>query len=821
MTLSARYIAGPYQGVSQAPPEVRIEGACEVMEDCLAVIPNGIQKRPPLTLIAANLLTGVSPTCLFMEIPRGDPTLDVFLILNNNGGVVTPYLFKSLDGSSVPLTVTPAAQTYLNKNNPSPNTQIRAVSVEDVTFITNRTVQVANQAGTAATRPHEAVIWVKDAGYNRTTVVTVSWNGGANSLQQFFKSGSGANSNDPLTVGTDLTAKALYDGTDPHAGNDTVGTTPLNGLTSSGFTVQLIGAVIYISHPTLDFSLTVTDGAGGTSVVGIKGYVQTFSDLPKLAVNGFTVRVAQQLAGGNSDYYVQFNAQDTVLTGIWKEVIAPGAPLGLDPTTMPVVLTATTSGGVTTWKLDTGAWLGRNVGDATLSPDPAFVGDYITDIKWWKGRPMIVYNGGAQLNASDNPYKSYTTTLATALDSDPIAYLTPVERKSFFKQAVTFDQRNAVFGDKAQGIVSTNGPVSASRTQLDTLATHDFIDVPVQAANHRIYFASSISTGAQIHELGIDRLSGLALIEEMSTAVPKYIATTIDKAATFESAYLSLYGTSGQPRIFCHCYRYSEQQRVQNAFYAWNLPSGYVLGGMFFKTGVLYILIVDGSGHAHYCQADLAPTVTDPTGTVLQYLDLRLTDAQLAAPTYANGQTTFTLPITVAAGLRVTRRGAASGSGNAALAEASICSIASQTASTVTLNGDWRGVPLWFGYPYASYFTPTEWYFLDQNSKPVRTGRLSMRRLMVDVSYLGYLRCEVTTQPGQAARLYEFDGNFLDSPFASLDTLNEPETVVLKVPLGGSSKNTRVKFISDSHLGFKILGYEWHGDFNPLARRVN
>jgi hypothetical protein len=820
VTLSARYIAGPYEGVSQAPPQVRLEGACEVMEDCLAVIPMGIQKRPPLTWFSKLLSSGVNSDCLFMEIPRGSPSTDTILLINNDGGNVTPYLFLTETGESVALTVTSAAQTYLNENSPTPNVDLKAVSVEDVTFITNRTVTVADSGSTNATRPYEAMVWVQEGGYARQTTVSITSTAitiDSGTYEASYTSGPGTSSNDPTTVSTDVIAAALYSGADPPGGAYVHNPNPLTDLTTYGFTVTCTGSLIYLTHPTDDFTITVTDDAGGTAVTAIKESVQNFSDLPMVAVNGFVVEIAQSAAGGYSDYY-------TTTGGVWNECLAPGVPLGLDPTTMPLALTATVSGGTTSWVLDTGAWLGRQVGDATLSPDPAFVGDQITDIKWWKGRPLLIFNGGAQLNASDNPYKCYATTLAAQLDSDPIAYLTPVERKSFFKQAITFDQRNAVFADKAQGIISTAGAVTPENTRMDTLATLDFLDaVPVQDSNHRVYFAATTSAAATIHELAIDRLSGLALIEEMTTAVPTYLPTTLDRATTHQTYYITVYGTSGASRLFIHCYRYQEQQRVQNAFYAWNLPSGYTLGGIFFKMSILYVILVDASGAAHYVQADVAPDMTDSGGTLQTYLDLRLTDGQVTSTTYINGQTTFTLPIPVTTGLMVTRRTppASGATGNAAYPEAYVCQIASQTSTTVTLNGDWRSVPLWFGYPFASYFIPTQWYFLDQNGKPVHTGRLSMRRLDVDVSYAGYLRTEVRIK-GRGRRKYVFEGVYLDDPETPMDSSPDgPETTTLKVPLGGSSQDTRVKFISDTHLGFKMVGYEWHGDFNPKARRVN
>jgi hypothetical protein len=620
------YVDGPYEGVSQAPPQVRLPGACEAMEDCYPALPNGVQRRPPWELQKQlkrfdTTAIPMDAFAVFHDVPRGSLATDMTLLLNREAGSIKAYLFLTSTWAPIAVSIDGAAQTYLDLNTPVPHRDLRLCTVEDTTFITNRTVATANASGHAASRPFEALLWCKLHGYARKTTVTVLSSAiGGGSYTASFTSGSGSNSNDPFTVGTDKLAKALYDGTDPRPGNDTPNPNPLANLAGSGFAVSLSGSLIYLSHATVDFSLVVTDDIGGSGVIPVKGTVQRFSDLPAVASDQFTVRIAQEAAGGNSDYYVKFVAASSNIAGTWQEVLAPGADVGLDVTTMPVGLVFDGAN----WKISALGWKQRLVGNRTLSPDPEFIGSAINDIGWWNGRLGLLSNGQVNLSASDDPFKFYSTTLITTTDADPIGLLTPVDIKTFFKELVIFDQRLLALGDRGQGIVSSSqGKTSPTSTKIEPLSKGEFSDqVATQGANHKIYFGALRGSFMSIFEVSIDRLSGLALPEDMTPAVPRYLASTIDRAATFESDFVTVYGSSGSTRLYLHIFRHAEQQRVQNSWSGWNLPTGYLLAGLYCKKSILYAALKDANGNGHAVQLDLAQLHVDPSaGTLLTYAD--------------------------------------------------------------------------------------------------------------------------------------------------------------------------------------------------------
>lgn len=818
MPIEALYVAGPYEGVSQAPPQVRLPGACQDMQDVIATIPNGIQKRPPFEYVGKITTNGRGGgDAFYAEIPRGSPSTDLTLVLNMESLSVVPYLWRTADTAlaQIPVTVTVAAQAYLNFNTPSPNLNLRAVSVEDVTFITNRTVPVADSGATSPSRPFEALLWIKTGQYGRNYDVFITPAGGS-LVSASYRPGTGATSTDALGVGTDIIAFSLYGGTAGTGGTYSGVSGGLSSLTSMGFTVIITGSTIYISHPTNNFAILSQDDQGGSAMEAIYESVQNFSDLPAVAQDGMIVRVLQsEGGGGNSDFYVQFVASAPP-NGAWKECVAPLAPLGVNPQTMPYTLSPV---GGTTWTIDVAPWKGRQTGDATLSPDPGFVGDFIEDVKWFRGRLELVYNDGTAFSDSADPYNFYTTTLAVAKDSDPLGFLTPVERKTFFKQGLTFDNRCVVYADKVQAIISSNGPFTADNARSDTLGTYDFNDaVPLQPSNHRVYFSATTSVASLIYELAIDRLSGLALTEELTTAVPFFLPTTLDRAATLQVNYFTVYGSSGASKLYIHVPRYSEQQRVQNAFYEWNLPTGYTLAGMFFKGSILRLALLGPDGNLHQFTAECAPEAIDPGGTVRTYVDLKFPEATCTV-SYSGltGLTKVVTPMAPQAGAFASVRGAGGSNG---YPETYLITVDHIDATAVYLKGNWVGATFYIGYLYASYFIPTEWFITGQDGKPQHVARLSLRKLNADVADFGYLRFEINIV-GRTVRTVEFQGLYLEDPSrAGSNTPPNSQTRKLPVPINGPSTDTFVKIINDQHVGFKFLGYEWQGDWNPRARRV-
>jgi hypothetical protein len=426
------YVEAPYQGVSQAAPQVRLKTQASVLDNCLVPIPEGCIKRPPFTWLGK--LAGHPGAFLgsFSLVTRSSGGADAILTMTREGSVTVPRVYDLATVVLQAVTVSAHAQTYLNTGI-IPIDHLRAVSIVDDTFVSSNRQNVGNVVTRNAARNPEGMLWVRASAYSRKYTITVTKSGGS-PVTVTLTTPNGAAATDAPWVDTDTIAASLLSGSYTAVDGATISGN-LNALTGSGFTVSRIGAVIYLACAT-DFTMDVEDGQGGTAFLAIKDRVQRFSDLPqKVPVDGFTVRIVQQSGDDTrDDFFVRFRNTAGKGTGTWEECLAPNALLGLDTATMPMLLFNDGA-----WKLQEANWLGRTTGDETLVPDPDFIGQAIEDVTYWRGRLALIAGEGVTLSAADNPFRTYPRSLSQVLDSDPIARVNPSPGVAHFRYALAFE----------------------------------------------------------------------------------------------------------------------------------------------------------------------------------------------------------------------------------------------------------------------------------------------------------------------------------------------------------------------------------------------
>lgn len=838
MPRTSAYSEAPYQGVSQAPAQVRLSTQAEFLSNYSATVPTGLTKRPPLQWQAQlDGPTNGSLASTFIGKPSGDFLLT---ISNEALGDVTPFLY-SLDGlpstpaplAEVPVTISTEAQAYLNSGDPDPATDLVLLTVEDYTFILNRKVQVANGAATAATRPFEAMLWVRQAAYARTYEVIVRY--GASTTTVTLKTPNGKDATDAPDVDTDVIAGGLYGSTYPtgatSAANGASITGSLSSLTGAGFTVTLQGGVIYLSHPSQDFTLEVKDGQGGTALLAVKDKVQAPSDLPKKApVDGFVVRIAQQASVSEDDYFMVWRETAGKGTGIWQEGLAPGASLGVDPETLPVGLVY--DQGTSSWSIDVLEWQGRVIGDEELVPDPGFIDQTLRDITFHRGRLALLYKEGARFSSSTDPLALYPTTLSQVLASDAFEVINPLEGQAQFEHCVAFKKVLILWGRTGQAQVHSGGqPLTPQTVITEAYAQYEVSPwVRPQQSNDRIYFvAPRGASSSAVYEMEVPATASsdsAAEGDDMTVSVPRYLPPNLDRAATCLVNYLTVYGVTGSRYLFPHLYRYSERQRVQNAWSTWVLPDGCIYAGGFFVNTTFYVLVLR-AGEVHLLTMDTADGTVDEGVDYQVKLDFRITEAE-ATLVYnpINDTTSVTIPFECPA--LVTPSFVVSPTGGLAgplyglerleVKPGEQAVVLAWAGSTGTLSGDWTTVPLLIGEEYSASWVLSPIYYRDQDGRPNRSGRLALRKLILDLDRTNYLQVQVSIG-GRPARLYTFESALFDTPGADYDKLNL-YSGPWSIPLGGSSEETHIEVLSPNWAPANILGFTWEGEVNLKAMRM-
>ena len=163
MPLITTSVPNLVQGVSQQPDNLRYPGQAESQINGYSTVVDGLAKRPNSRLIAKIKATAINSDALVHFVNRDASNQHVAIFDDGGGSTVSVSIFNVSAGTSIPATVTSAATSYLSTTNPLRN--IRALTVADYTFLTNKAVKPAIIAGSA-------VDWVTSTSYASGDAVT-------------------------------------------------------------------------------------------------------------------------------------------------------------------------------------------------------------------------------------------------------------------------------------------------------------------------------------------------------------------------------------------------------------------------------------------------------------------------------------------------------------------------------------------------------------------------------------------------------------------------------------------------------------------------
>jgi len=813
------YIPAPSNGISQSAPQVRLQEQATDLQDCLVDLPDGFRKRPPLRWLGQLLASGGAIDARVHKIIDPDDGSLKFLFVNREGGVTVPRLFNGSDLSAVTLTTSGAAQTYLNTAAAPLKSTLRISQAVDNTFLTSRFNEVAVDASTNATRPHEALVFVKSGAFGKKYQLLVQKSGGT-LRTGIVVTPDGTDASDSFWVATDHIAGALAGADGYTAANGATHTSIAADLATDGFTVTIEGAVIYLAHTT-DFTVNVQDDQGGTAMVKAKDTVNNFSDLPANGVtDGFTVSVVPTRGDAQGAYYVKFVRNAARGASPWQETVAPGSQKGFDATDMPIRVRKDSGGN---WQCEAAPWVQRTVGDQNLAVDPLFVGDTIQDVGYAFGRILIISQEGCFLTAADNPFRIYPATITTQIDSDPIA-LSPPTGDAKFRSISTFSSGDFegafITGLQQQCILRAppSAPVTPNAVKLAKMSgfiiRDTFTDLRPLANNNKVYLPVPLGTlYTQIREMQIDRISAETLGDDLTAAQPRLFPAGLNVAATSETNYLSLYGVAGTTQVGAHVVRYAQNQRVQNGPFIWNLPTGWNLVDII-NHGTMFYVFLERSSRICVFTLETNPQSLDDdsTSTILTKWDLKQSESDVVSATYSAtlDQTTIVsqVPLPTGSGWVSARAGDPTDT----YPEGYLAEVVSQpAASTIIVKGDWTTQKFYLGVNYTGIWEPTTIFKFSPQDSRVIHGKLTIARIHLDVKDSSAIAVEVSIA-SRSTRRKELQRNTFGAP-----TLY---TGQFTVPVKGENTTVRIRILDEGHIGGTASGFEWEGTFAPNARRT-
>lgn len=563
------------QGVSQQSIEARGLASAEAQTNCLNSLADGVVSRMGSIPIVAFTDSVAQPfvTLIYRN------AAEIYAIYITAGSLRVFNLVSGLECS-----VTGNISAYLNVGSTAvPRENFHVTTVQDTSFVVNKSVEVAMANTTSPARTNEAIAYFRAGSYITTYRLTVTVAGVDYYTE--YTTPQGSTASQEQFIKTDRLAQEFADSfvADIVPLLDTAGYT--------GFTVDRNGSTLRIRGP-VDFQVDTTDGMGDTQFISFKDSVRSFSDLPQRCFNGYQVAVTGANDQEKDDYFLKYEGAPS--TGVWKEVVAPNTKTTINAATMPQVLKNT---GLNTFTVGPATWGLRLAGDGVdTSLDPAFIGRKIVSTAFIGSRLAIITEGSFSLSRANNAYVFFPDTALTDLDTDPIHYDLNLDQVVNIKATVRVAGRLQFWADGAQAVLSSGDNAIKEETVEaipSTTYTYSSSAPPVASGRNSLLFATSMTAWSSLREVFFraDEADGEI---EITAHVPAYISGEVKQIATDPIAKKTFVLTSSGGLYLYQWYNQGTD-RIQSAWNRW------IIGGrakplwIAVRNNILYLLVSWGT----------------------------------------------------------------------------------------------------------------------------------------------------------------------------------------------------------------------------------
>ncbi|RUU76437.1 lipocalin/fatty-acid binding family protein [Mesorhizobium sp. M7A.F.Ca.MR.362.00.0.0] len=676
-------------GVSRQAPEVRLPSQLQESVNQFPTVTRNLVPRNP-AILKGRVAGAPAANTAYHLIDRD--TTERYVVRMSPSGVVV----HDLAGTAKTVNA-PNGNGYLSGI--SSASDYEALTVADHTFIVNKKKVVAQAAATSAALEKSALLHVAAGEYhtkyrivlNGVEVASYLTNGGPGTddldVRQSERQATPASIAYGLANGTPLTP---WRGSAP--GNSELGDSIIAGglqtLSPAVWSVALYDNVIYLKNLSgADFTISCEAEGRDTAFRAHKGFVKDFSELPRKAPVGFTLKVAGSDDTDYDDYWVQFQQGATDGLGRWKECVGAGEKLGMDRATMPHVLVRESNG---TFTFRQGDWADRAVGDSTTNDWPSFVGSTINGFAFAHNRLGILSGENVVFSRVGEFFNFFRETILTGLDTDPIDQAISYDDVStayhavslageliIFTQSIPFRMKGGdIFSQKTASFVPTLSNRSSSKAR------------PVPCGN-KLFFVNDTDSGAFVHEFVNVQDETIQEAPSINEHCHGYVPTGVFMMDGDEDLKLLAMVSSADPTtIYTYKWLWIGQNKAQSAWQKWVMPAS--VKAIKFIGEELVAVLSDGT-YVEHLGINCHEAWTDGKPAIL-LLDRRVT----LTGVYSAGtdQTTYTTPYPAAGAIAVLNTGTDFGTQP---------TVVSSAGTSLVVSGNYGGLSAYVGFPYQAY----------------------------------------------------------------------------------------------------------------------
>jgi len=842
MALINTSLANLIQGVSQQPSTLRFEGQCEEQLNALSSVTDGLKKRPN-TRYLTNLISSAITDGAFVHFINRDKNEKYVLVINNN----VAQVFNILDFSTVTTTgsTTYSSSDYLYvPSSTKPRDVLKALTIGDNTFILNTTKSVAKQTSTSGVfssttsgqvEHNRAIVFVKQGHYQTDYTIDIDFTdttGAAKTSKATYTSGPSATTGASPNARSGRIAHVLQEkitaAVVEHGGTNgfTISAveeypTSANSNTSDGVVYQaetdaLTGlgygypAFVISRTDGREFKIKVSDSKSGTALGVVYKEVDSISDLPKTAPNGFKVKVRGDAEDNEDDYYLKFETNDgdtDFSDGGWVEDVGFGEQNALNNTTLPFKLVNSSPNN---FALSACTWTTLQAGDSDTNPFPTFTGKTISNMFFYKNRLGFLSKGNVIMSEAGEYFNFFRTTVRTLLDSDPIDVGVASTKVTNLKSAVGFQENLILFGERGQFVLRGGELLTPKTVSITSVTNYEATDTPPLELGSYVYFPFNRGSFSGIREYSIDATTDTFDSVEITAHIPHYVPSNILDIAgsTTENVICVVCQNTAsdstiQKDMYVYKYYWEGGQKVLASWSKFTFP--FTVVGFDFVESDLFI-VGTKNGKTELIKMPMEEKLTDDNASFNTYLDLR------QSAVVSNGQ--INLSFTPESGDVIQVYTRASGS-----TEAGALISSTVNGSTVTVDTSHNGTPVWVGIKYTMSYTFSEQLFRQRANKrqsPSGYQRHFLKGGTLFFDNTSSFRVEVTPK-ARDTYTNTFTSNVVGS--TTIGTL-PTESGSFSFPIMSSAHDTQIKIINDTALPGNFQSAEFESFIHSRSKRV-
>lgn len=593
------------------------------------------------------------------------------------------------------------------------------------------------------------------------------------------------------------------------------------GLASlAGYTVTRYGDSLHIKRTDgAAFTLLTEDGAQGKDLIAVKGVVESVGQLPPVAPAGFLIKVKGAGKKDDDAFYLKAIAREGNET-IWVETLAPGVQYKLDADTMPhtLVRDSIDEEGISTFILDKGVWLDKDVGADDSNPFPAFADvaspTCIKSIGIFQNRLYFTSREAVSMTRTGRFFDFFRQSTQASAEDDPIDVYSDSAQVSNLLHSVSLDGSLVFFSANGQFILPGDKPVTKSNATLKQSNSFKIqtAAAPVPAGEY-IYFAYDVGAFSGVREYFTDSVVDTKRARPVTDHVNKYIKGRVrGMSASTNQNWLLCLGTGELNVVYVYNWLWAGNEKLQSAWHRWVWPADEEVVYATFSNDVIYFLIkrsegvfmesldigdLNSEGLSFPVRLDRKHTVEAVrTGDHWLFPDV-LPDESMDDLEYVLSSGCYPEDIGTTCVFERTEAGLISYDG---LGDGESCSLVG-------------------GKKFRSKWVPSQPLVKDSQGRVIEADPLRVGQVWLNYERTGHILVTVSDPEGNS-EVNEFDGRvFGDSNnlvgFAPLidGSFNFPA-------LRDSDKLT-IEITSDSHLPLQIRDMEFSGQYTSGGRRIS